>query len=66
MSFEQLLSTHIGRTIEVFLANEFFSGQLLSVNNGTFTINFVDSYSSTQLTILIQSVEYLRVLLIFP
>ncbi|WP_028561727.1 hypothetical protein [Paenibacillus pinihumi] len=38
MNFEQLLSGNIGRSIEVFLSSNYYTGDLLSVGNGLFTV----------------------------
>jgi hypothetical protein len=65
MNFSQLLSTYIGRTVEVFLANEFYTGVLMAVEVGYFTIQVsVTSYYSpaTQVTIVNRQAEFVRIL----
>ncbi|MFD2612389.1 hypothetical protein [Paenibacillus gansuensis] len=62
MSFEQLLATYIGRTIEVFLGEEFYTGVLVSVGNGVFVVNISDTYQPQTATLQLASVVYIRVL----
>jgi len=67
VNFEQALSQYIGRRIEVFLANTFVQGILLSVSGGIISVNAVSSsYSSSSgpVDIVIASTEYVRVLVL--
>jgi len=64
MNFEQLLATYLGRTIEVFLGDEFLTGQLIFVGDGFFTLSETQgNYAPVELNILISQVVYIRVLM---
>lgn len=65
MNFTEILRGYTGRRIEVFLTNQFVQGTLVSVGDGFFTLQVASpSYSTpvTQSTVLMQNVEYVRVL----
>ncbi|MFC0215275.1 hypothetical protein ACFFK0_23050 [Paenibacillus chartarius] len=63
MNFEELMAGYVGRTVEVFLTNEFFTGQLAFVGSGYITVNVAQGYYTAVLTnILIGQIEYVRVL----
>ncbi|MDQ0192416.1 hypothetical protein [Paenibacillus wynnii] len=64
MNFEQLLATYLGRTVEVFLEDEFFTGQLIFVGNGFFTLSETQGYyAPVELNILNTQAIYVRVLM---
>ncbi|MNI23688.1 hypothetical protein D3C73_772840 [compost metagenome] len=67
MSFSELLTGFIGRTVEVFLTNQVYSGVLLSVDDCLFTIQTSGPYyyyysPPTQVTIIADAVQYVRVI----
>jgi hypothetical protein len=62
MTFEQLLASYTGQMIETVVGTEFYTGRLLSVNNGLFTISTSDGYSTQQITLLVSRVVYVRIL----
>ncbi|MGF9915099.1 hypothetical protein ABEX47_08925 [Paenibacillus ehimensis] len=65
MNFSQALATFIGRRIEAFLTNQFVQGTLLGVGDGFFTVEVPNpSYTTptTQVTVFIQNVEFVRIL----
>jgi len=60
-----MLFDYIGRSVEVFFANSFNTGQLISVGTGLFTILTTDStYQAPdeELTIFTQQVSFIRIL----
>lgn len=64
MNFEQLLATYLGRTIEVFLKDEFFTGQLIFVGSGFFTLSETQGYyAPVELNMLSIQTVYIRVLM---
>ncbi|MCZ8518560.1 MULTISPECIES: hypothetical protein [Paenibacillus] len=65
MNFSELLAGYLGRTIEVFLQNQFFTGVLLQVEADFFIISQSDGtyYSPpVNITILNASVQFVRIL----
>lgn len=65
MTFTEMLRGYIGRSIEAFLTNQFVQGTLISVGDGFFTVQVTSpNYNTpiTQSTILVQNVEYVRIL----
>lgn len=67
MEFYEALTGYIGQTIEVFLGNQVYIGQLLSVENCYFVVRTSNSYyygPSSTVTIMADSVQYVRV--VFP
>lgn len=64
MTFEQLLETYLGRTVEVFLSNEFFTGQLIFVGNGFFTLSETQGYyAPVEMNLVSSQVNYVRILM---
>jgi hypothetical protein len=66
MTFEELLQAYIGRNIEVFLENNFYIGELLSVGGGLFTVNVSDpTYQEPEadVTFFTDQVGFVRVLM---
>jgi len=65
MSFEQLLAGYIGRSVEVFLTNTFYTGRLLSVGTGLFTVEVSDTayYAPVeQVTVFTDRVSFVRII----
>lgn len=65
MNLSEALGRYIGRSIEAFLTNQFVQGRLLSVGDGFFTIQVTNpTYNNpiAQSTVLIQNVEFIRIL----
>ncbi|WP_080837822.1 hypothetical protein [Cohnella massiliensis] len=65
MDFETAIAQYIGRSVEVFMTNDFIQGTLLGVGNGVLTVNAVSSsYSSVTgpVSVLIPNTEFVRVL----
>jgi hypothetical protein len=65
MNFEQLLAGYIGRSVEVFLSNTFYTGLLLSVGTGLFTVEVSDStyYAPVErVTIFTDQVSFVRII----
>ncbi len=65
LNFEEMLLDYVGRSVEVFFANSFNTGILISVGSGIFTILTTDStYQSPdeELTIFTQQVSFIRIL----
>jgi hypothetical protein len=66
MNFSELLSTYIGCTVEVFLANQFYTGVLTLVEAGFFKIEVsIRTYYSppVEVSIVNSQVKIVRVLL---
>ncbi|WP_426448069.1 hypothetical protein ACP26L_27100 [Paenibacillus sp. S-38] len=65
MTFSELLAGYLGRTIEVFQQNQFFTGVLVQVEDTFFVISQSDgTYNNPpiNITILNSSVEFVRIL----
>jgi hypothetical protein len=65
MNFTEVLRGYTGRRVEAFLTNQFVQGTLLSVGDGFFTLQVTNpGYSTpvTQSTVLMQNLEYVRIL----
>ncbi|MCR8644687.1 hypothetical protein NV379_18700 [Paenibacillus sp. N1-5-1-14] len=65
MNFAQSLASYIGRTVEVFQANSYLEGQLLSVNDGYIVVRVVNpSYQlpPADTTVLFPNIQFVRVL----
>jgi hypothetical protein len=65
MNFSERLSIYTGQNVEVFLANNFYTGELLSVGDGVFTVRVSDqSYYNppNDVTIFQSNVEFVRIL----
>jgi hypothetical protein len=63
MNFEEMLSTYVGRSIEAVTGQDFYSGELVAVNEGRFTVRISNGYSPRQATMLIASVSYVRIIM---
>ncbi|MNI40881.1 hypothetical protein D3C81_2130160 [compost metagenome] len=64
MTFEQLLATYLGRTVEVFLSNEFFTGQLIFVGTNFITLSESQGYyTPVEVNLVTDQVNYIRVLM---
>ncbi|MDD9269988.1 hypothetical protein ACFPES_23305 [Paenibacillus sp. GCM10023248] len=63
-TFESFLKGLIGRDIEVYFINQFYVGQLQSVEDGYFTMVVNSAYylPEQSITVFSRSVEYLRIL----
>ncbi|GEM_PF-3283447 len=67
MNFEQLLQGYIGRTVEAFLMNNYYTGELLSVSNGRFTLLVTDpSYQTPTeiVTLFTGQIAFVRILMV--
>jgi hypothetical protein len=65
MNFSDLLSGYIGRTVEAFLENQFYTGVLVSVQDGSFTLQITDTtYTGIPIPITIFNIQvvYVRIL----
>lgn len=66
MNFEQLLRGYIGRTVEAFLMNNYYTGTLLNVDSGRFTLLVTDpSYHTPteEVTLFSGQVAFVRILM---
>jgi len=65
MNFYEALEGYIGRTVEVFLANQVYIGELQEVEECYFTLQTSDTYyygPSMTVTVIADSVQFVRVL----
>ncbi|UOF90557.1 hypothetical protein LSG31_22320 [Fodinisporobacter ferrooxydans] len=64
MTFEQMLASFIGSTVEVVVVNDILTGTLLSVNSSTLTLQTspVTYYGpGTETIVTLSSIDYVRV-----
>jgi hypothetical protein len=67
MTFSEFLSGFIGKTVEIFSTTQFFTGVLLFVGDGTYTVNVVDPFDPSPgppapMTFFNSTTQFLRIL----